>query len=149
MKMKFIALLLITASAFTACKKDKTDATPAPVIGANTFTWTENGSSVINTADSVKFLYAESGGVEAYKNGVVIAEVMVFLPKGATTYNITNNIMNSEGHVMQKVANFDATAGTISVSTLSATNIAGTFSVTGPAKGGITAMSGTFSATKK
>lgn len=149
MKTKFIALLLIATSAFTACKKDKDDATPLPIVGTNTFTWTENGSTTVNTADSVKFLYSESGGVAAYKNGRVAVEIMLFFAKGAATYNLTNNIMTTEGHALQQVAGFSANAGTITVSSLSTTGIAGTFDVSGPAAGNVSSMKGSFNAQKK
>ncbi|WP_310392321.1 DUF6252 family protein [Hymenobacter sp.] len=126
------ALAAITS--LGACSKDDPKPNPTDAVGMS---WTVDGTNVTaNTA------VAQASGNDVIIGGATSATGGVFLevPKTAGTYTLTSMSAQSASYVVTPTQGaskiYDSTSGSIVVSSVSATNIIGTFTFTGTESGG-------------
>ncbi|NOU38551.1 MAG: hypothetical protein HOO89_07550, partial [Ferruginibacter sp.] len=142
---KFTSILAFTilALAIISCKKDDTVA-QIPAVAANgNFTWTTNGTTTVNTADSA-FYRSQFKTIFAYKNisGLMKLQYEINLTAGTpATYTI------GSGNAIAYTANtpfFIPTAGNVIITANTGTKVTGTFTGTGTLTAGTSSVAGTF-----
>lgn len=127
------AATLLALTSLAACSK-KDDATPDPAG----MSWTVDGSNV--TASSA--VAHTSGANTVTLAGATSDTGGLFLdvPKTAGTYKLSSTSNESATYIVTPSQGssqvYDATSGSIIVSSVSATNISGTFTFTGTLSGG-------------
>ena len=128
-----IAATVLAFTSLAACSKDK-DETPAPA-DAKGMSWTVDGSNV--TALSTQ---STAAGTDVLLGGATATGgIFLSLPKTAGTYALSSTSDASAIYVVssgQSSQTYDSTSGSIVVSSVSATNITGTFTFTGTLMGG-------------
>ncbi|GAB3722520.1 hypothetical protein GCM10027594_03280 [Hymenobacter agri] len=128
------ALALVSLA---ACSK-KNDATPTPAADTMGMSWTVDGN---NVTASTAVSQAVSGNLVTLAGSTGnTGGIFLDVPKTAGTYTITSSSDASASYVVTPSSGssqfYDATSGTIVVSTVSATSISGTFTFTGTVSGG-------------
>jgi hypothetical protein len=126
-----LAATVLAFTALAACSK-KEDATPTPTpAAAEGMSWTVDGSSVTATA------VAQTTGTDVTLAGSTGSTGGIFLdmPKTVGTYPLSSSSTASASYVVTPTQGgsqfYDATSGSIVVSTVTATAITGTFTFTG------------------
>ncbi|GAB2875628.1 DUF6252 domain-containing protein [Hymenobacter ruber] len=129
------ATTVMALATLASCSK-KSDDTPAPAA-ANTegMSWTVDGANVtaaVALSQTLGSTFAVSGTTSASGAGT---SVTLFIPKTAGTYTLAPNGTNTALYAVTPASGnsaiYDATTGTIVVSSVTATNISGTFTFTG------------------
>jgi hypothetical protein len=121
-----LAATVLAFTALAACSK-KEDATPTPAG----MSWTVDGNSVTATA------VAQTTGTDVTLAGSTGSTGGIFLdmPKTVGTYPLSSSSTASASYVVTPTQGgsqfYDATSGSIVVSTVTATAITGTFTFTG------------------
>lgn len=127
------AATVLAFASLAACSSKKDDATPAPTQGMS---WTVDGSNV--TASSA---VGVASGTEVTVAGATGNTGGVFLdvPKTVGTYTISSTSAAGANYVVTPSSggsqSYDATSGSIVVTSVSANNIVGTFTFTGAGSG--------------
>jgi hypothetical protein len=141
--LKVLILILIT---FSSCKKNSNTATSAnttttPANGS--FTWTVNGGSAVNTADSA-FYRSQFKTIFAYKkiSGVMKLQYEINLAAGTpATYTL------GAPNAITYTANspyFTPTSGNVIITANTGTKVTGTFQGSGTLTSGTSSVAGTF-----
>ncbi|RZL16126.1 MAG: hypothetical protein EOO62_02175 [Hymenobacter sp.] len=129
-----LAATVLAFTSLAACSK-KDDATPTPTATEG-MSWTIDGSNVTATT-----AVAQSSGTDVTLAGSTGSTGGVFLdmPKTAGTYTLSSTSAASASYVVTPSQGssqfYDATSGSIVVSTVTATAISGTFTFTGKLSG--------------
>ena len=126
---RFVAALA-TLTSLAACSKDD----PKPAANPMGMSWTVDGNNVTATttnkdASGTEILIAGIAGTQTNSSAILLN-----VPKVVGTYTITSG--SDTGAAYQTImgttdATYNAESGTITVTSLTATNIAGTFTFTG------------------
>jgi hypothetical protein len=130
-----VATTLLAFTALAACSK-KDDATPTPTTTEG-MSWTLDGNNV--TASTA---IAQTSSSDVTLAGATGSTGGVFLdvPKTVGTYTLTSTSTASASYVLTPTQGssqfYEATTGSIVVSTVTATAISGTFTFTGTLSGG-------------
>jgi hypothetical protein len=130
-----VATTILAFAALAACSK-KEDATPTPTATEG-MSWTLDGSNV--TAASA---IAQTSGTEVILAGATGSTGGVFLtvPKTVGTYSLASTSAASANYALTPTQGssqfYEATTGSIVVSTVTATAISGTFTFSGTLSGG-------------
>jgi hypothetical protein len=131
-----LAATVLAFTSLTACSK-KDDATPTPAATEG-MSWTLDGSTV--TASAV----SQTTGTDVTIAGSTGSTGGIFLdmPKTVGTYPLSSTSAASASYVLTPTQGssqfYDATSGSIVVSTVTATAITGTFTFTGTLSDGTT-----------
>ena len=141
-----VATTVLALTSLAACSK-KDDATPA-ATNPEGMSWTVDGNNVTAaTAVSQATAVPQAMGTTLTvvgSTGSTGAASTIFLniPKTAGTYTLTSTSTYSATYAVTPASGssqfYDSTAGSIVVSSVTATNIVGTFTFTGATSGGTT-----------
>lgn len=142
--LNIIATALLTIVFLSSCKKDSsTNSGNTNTNPYGTFTWTVNGGSTVMTADSASYK-ATFKTLVAYQkvSGVnrLAFEINLTANTPATYSLVTGNALA----YTLSTPYFFANAGNVIIASNSGTKISGTFTATGAAAGGTSAVAGTF-----
>lgn len=132
-----VAAALALTTLFTSCSDDSDDNKPAtPAVGVS---WTVDGSNV-TASQTQKTVNATDVDITATAtSGTSASLVSLTVPKAVGTYTINSTSVASADYTSGNStggAFYSADSGTITVTSLTATNIIGTFSYTATASFG-------------
>ena len=139
-----VATTVLALTTLAACSK-KNDATPTPTPAVTLgMSWTVDAANASATTTQAQI----SGNNVAISGTSVGTNMLVYAPKVAGTYQIGSGGATAGYTITAGTPKFySATSGTIVISTISATNVTGTFTFVGTDSGvSKTITNGTFNA---
>lgn len=133
LSFRAVAAALAMTALFSSCSDDSDDQPATPAVGVS---WTVDGSNV--TASQVqKTVNATDIDITAAAGSATSASLIsLVVPKTVGTYTINSTSVADADFTTSTGTTagfYNATSGTITVTSLTATNIIGTFSFTGTA----------------
>ena len=136
-----VATTVLALTSLAACSK-KDNVTPTPAANPEGMSWTVDGNNVTAVTAVSQAMGTTLTVVGSTGSTGAASTVFLDIPKTAGTYTLTSTSTYSATYAVTPASGssqfYDSTAGSIVVSSVTATNIVGTFTFTGATSGGTT-----------
>ena len=136
-----VATTVLALTSLAACSK-KDNVTPTPAANPEGMSWTVDGNNVTAVTAVSQAMGTTLTVVGSTGSTGAASTVYLDIPKTAGTYTLTSTSTYSATYAVTPASGssqfYDSTAGSIVVSSVTATNIVGTFTFTGATSGGTT-----------
>ena len=136
-----VATTVLALTSLAACSK-KDNVTPTPAANPEGMSWTVDGNNVTAVTAVSQAMGTTLTVVGSTGSTGAASTVSLDIPKTAGTYTLTSTSTYGASYAVTPASGssqfYDSTAGSIVVSSVTATNIVGTFTFTGATSGGTT-----------